>query len=121
MLTDDDMKQLTPWQRNVAGLLTVMAGIDGRDVTPLMVVSWADLLVDERRLTPEDCREAIRRHYKTQTRRMWPADLVSGAKELRRERAKEQERGQLVEIRKKEPIPAEVRAQLAAIKRVERT
>ena len=95
-LTDEDMAGFNDWQKNVAGLLTIMSGIDGRDVTPLMVVSWADLLISERRLTAEDCRTAIRNHYKSESRRMWPADLVKGCKRVRGERSKETERKQVV-------------------------
>lgn len=110
------MSEFNDWQKTVAGLLTIMSGIDGRDVTPLMVVSWADLLITERRLTGEDCREAIRLHYKSESRRMWPADLVKGCKRLRAERAKA---GNKLQVTAKNPdavpMPEELRKRIGSL------
>lgn len=115
-LTDKDMLEFNAWQRNVAALLTLMSGIDGRDVTPLMVVSWADLLIGERRLTADDCREAIKAHYRSESRRMWPADLVKGCKRIRAERAKSDTRLQITEKNPDAvPMPPEIRKRIGSL------
>lgn len=115
-LTKQDMSEFNDWQRNVAGLLTLMSGIDGRDVTPLMVASWADLLMEERRLTAEDCREAIKAHYKSESRRMWPADLVKGCRQIRAVRAKSVTRLQVTAKNPDAvPMPEELRKRIGSL------
>lgn len=115
-LTKQNMDDFDPWQKNVAKLLTTMSGIDGRDVTPLMVASWAELLIGERRLTAEDCDEAIRQHYLSENRRMWPADLIKGCRAIRAKRMKEQERKQLVAPNPDAvPMPEELRKRIGSL------
>lgn len=115
-LTEQDMAKFDPWQKNVAKLLTTMSGIDGRDVTPLMVASWAELLIGESRLTAEDCNQAIRDHYLSENRRMWPADLIKGCKRLRAERAKRAEKRELVTRNPDAvPMPEELRKRIGSL------
>jgi hypothetical protein len=48
--------------------------MQGREATDLMVESWHTLLVDA---DAEVVRERARQHFMTQSRELWPADLLS--------------------------------------------
>lgn len=109
-VSEHDYRQLSPWQKSVAGLLTLMFGIDGRELTTQAVVSWAEVLHDEKRLTPDDCYRAIKDHYRSETRRMWPADLIIRARRLRADR-KRDDRPALEPVNAS-PMPDHVRQQI---------
>jgi hypothetical protein len=80
MLTTEDVKLL----------LLRAAARDGRtwpDEATFAVVAavWAEDL-DDAWLTPEIAMEAQKRHYRSESRRIMPADLIGWAQEIRRER-----------------------------------
>lgn len=115
-ISDEDKSRLSPWQQNVAGLLALAFGSDGREVTVQAVVSWAEVLWDEKRLTPEDCYQAIKDHYREENRRIWPADLIKRCKVIRAKRAKEQEREQIVASNPEAvPMPEELRKRIGSL------
>lgn len=112
-LSKNDLEQMSPWQRNVAGLLTLAFGVDGRELTAQTVISWAEVLGDEKRLTPQDCYQAIKDHYRNESRRMMPVDLLGRAKKFRLER---RQTGIELESGRAAPMPPEVRQMLDGLK-----
>lgn len=58
-----------------ARLMAVISAVDGREINELSVEAWSRLLGDVDYL---DALEAVQEHYRTESRRIWPADIRRG-------------------------------------------
>jgi hypothetical protein len=66
-----------------AQLLTLVAAFDRRTIGDADVEAWHLIVAD---LEPNDCMEAVRSHYMTETRWLMPADVRTFAKNAERRR-----------------------------------
>jgi hypothetical protein len=66
-----------------AALLTLVAAFDRRTIGEADVEAWHLIVAD---LEPNDCMEAVRSHYMTETRWLMPADVRTFAKNAERRR-----------------------------------
>ena len=66
-----------------AQLLTLIAAFDRRTIGETDVEAWHLIVAD---LEPEDCMQAVREHYTTETRWLMPADVRSRAEATARRR-----------------------------------
>lgn len=57
----------------VAELVIYAQSMQGREATDLQVEAWATLLVD---VDADVARERAERHFRTESRELWPADLL---------------------------------------------
>lgn len=55
-----------------ARVLVYLSSVEGNEVTELQVETWHDALSD---VDFAEAMEAARDHVRTQSRRMWPADI----------------------------------------------
>lgn len=65
-------------------LLSYIAELDGRQITPTTVQVWTDVLGDDYSLT--EMREAVRQHFTESTEFLKPGHLVAQVRRVRRER-----------------------------------
>lgn len=59
-----------------AMLLTFVHSVQGGEVTDIGIAAWHDLLSD---VDYSEAMVAARNHYKTESRRIWPADIRRAA------------------------------------------
>lgn len=59
-------------ESEAAQLLVFVNSIEGRETTDLQVAAWHDVLAD---VDYGDAMEAARDHVRTESRRLWPADV----------------------------------------------
>lgn len=59
-------------KQETAIVLETISAVDGREVTDLSVVAWQRLLAD---VEYGDALEVVHEHYRTESRRIWPADI----------------------------------------------
>ena len=72
---------------DAARLLALAAAFDRRTVGEYDAVAWADALAG---LTPDECAEAIRDHYRHSTIWLMPAHIRAHADRVRRDEAERQ-------------------------------
>jgi len=49
-----------------------VSAVEGREVTPLSIEAWHELLADVEYV---DAVEAMKEHYRAESRRLWPSDI----------------------------------------------
>lgn len=70
--------------REMSQLLSYIAELDGRQITPTTVQVWNDVLGDDYSLA--EMREAVRQHFTESTEFLKPGHLVAQVRRVRRER-----------------------------------
>lgn len=99
-------------REEVRELLTEASAIDGRPFTETMVMAWHKILRD---LRPEQAMAALENHFATSDRRLMPAHIVEGVKEVRAQlMGGFQDAGQSLEV--PDANPDDVGAYLLAVK-----